>query len=187
MSFNILSHLEITDNRADQPDPVIIFRKTELTNPLANFRTGDIAVLYPAFDESDNALHHQVIKCTITVLERDYVTVQLRYRQFNLKPFDTEGYWNLEPDLMDIGFASMYRGLFEWAGSSPNKRRLLLGQDAPRQNPEIPNPTTSPNSVRSREIFKQIVRSKDDLPALGPARHGQNQRHAPRPGRLDPA
>ena len=116
-AFAILSHLEIKHNQADQPDPCIIFRKTEKTNPLANFRVGDIAVLYPAETENHTVLDHQVIKCIITELAAEQVTVQLRYRQFNLKPFQTKALWNLEPDMLDMGFMAMYRGLMEWAGA----------------------------------------------------------------------
>ena len=107
-AFSILSHLEIAENRADRSDAILVFKKTENTNPLANFRVGDIAVLYPAVEETDTVLQHQVIKCTIVELGKTQVTVQLRYRQFNLKPFETDGLWHLEPDLMDSSFAAMY-------------------------------------------------------------------------------
>ncbi|MFN0016433.1 MAG: DEAD/DEAH box helicase, partial [Saprospiraceae bacterium] len=123
-AFAILSHLEIAENRADQPDPAIVFRKTSKTNPLANFRVGDIAVLYPAETEDDTVLSHQVIKCTIIELGAEQVVVQLRYRQFNLKPFETNSLWNLEPDMLDTGFSAMYRGLFEWAAAAKRMRVL---------------------------------------------------------------
>lgn len=130
-AFSILSHLDILENRADQAEPCIVFRKTERTNLLANFRVGDIAVLYPASGESDSVLHHQIIRCSITALETDRVAVQLRFRQHNLKPFETDGYWCLEPDFMDMGFAAMYRGLLEWAEAGRKKRELVLGVAAP--------------------------------------------------------
>jgi len=131
-SFAILSHLEISENRADQPDPGIVFRKTENTNPLANFRVGDIAVLYPADSETSTVLDHQVIKCTIVELCAGHVAVQLRYRQFNLKPFEAGNLWNLEPDMLDTGFAAMYRGLFEWAAAGKEVRaRVLTPPPAP--------------------------------------------------------
>mgnify|MGYP000084126430 CR=1 FL=1 len=38
----------VLENRADQPEPCIVFRKTGKTNPLANFRPGDVAVLSAA-------------------------------------------------------------------------------------------------------------------------------------------
>jgi DNA replication ATP-dependent helicase Dna2 len=127
LNFNILSHLKILKNRADQPDPNIIFQKTDQTNSLANFRVGDIAVLYPARTETDTVLQHQIIKCTITKLENDCVEIQLRFRQHNLTPFDTDGFWCLEPDMLDSGFVSMYRGLLEWAESAKELREKIMG------------------------------------------------------------
>ncbi|HNL38931.1 MAG TPA: AAA domain-containing protein, partial [Saprospiraceae bacterium] len=124
--FSILSHLEILENGADQSEPFLVFRKTEHTHPLANFRTGDIAVLYPAETEDDTVLDHQVVKCTITDITRDTVSVALRFQQFNLRHFDTNSLWHLEPDLMDSGFVAMYRGLFEWAAADKEKRERVM-------------------------------------------------------------
>ena len=164
--FSILSHLEIIENRADQADPCIVFKKTEGTNPLANFRVGDIAVLYPALDNADNVLQHQVIKCTICELNATHVTVQLRYRQFNLISFETESYWCLEPDLMDTGFAAQYRGLLEWANSATEKRALLMGADPPRR-PD--GEDTPPNGTN----WQRIVQSRDYFLLWGPPGTGK--------------
>lgn len=168
--FSILSHLEILENRADQPDPCIVFQKTEHTNPLANFRVGDIAVLYPALDNTDTVLQHQVIKCTISELSSSSVTVQPRYRQFNLISFETEGYWCLEPDLMDIGFAAQYRGLLEWADISPQRRALLLGAEAPRQ-PEVKE--TPGAAAQTGFDWRNIVPSRDYFLLWGPPGTGK--------------
>ena len=125
--FSMLSHLEILENRADQEEPSIIFKKTPRTSDLSNFRTGDIAVLYPAVSEKDTVLQHQVIRCTIVRLEKDHIEVQLRYRQKNLKTFETRGFWCLEPDMMDFGFVAMYRNLLEWAEAPPQVRSRVMG------------------------------------------------------------
>ncbi len=125
-AFAILAQLEIEENRANQPEPIIVFRRTEGTNPLANFRVGDLAVLYPAGSTEDNVLRHQVIKCTIVELSLERVRVQLRARQFNLKPFESYRRWNLEPDALEGGFASLYRNLYEWAKAPAALRRRWL-------------------------------------------------------------
>ncbi|MBK9336460.1 MAG: PD-(D/E)XK nuclease family protein [Lewinellaceae bacterium] len=161
-AFAILSHLEIADNRADQPDPAIVFRKTEKTNPLANFRVGDIAVLYPADSEDDTVLDHQVIKCTIVELGPGQVAVQLRYRQFNLKPFATGSLWNLEPDMLDTGFAAMYRGLFEWASAETGVREWVMTIGLPRVNP-TPNPSPKGEGDYIKHIGKDSVEQEKKI------------------------
>ena len=182
-AFSILCQLELVDNRANQPDPVIVFRKTEKTNPLANFRVGDIAVLYPVEQPGDTALNHQVIKCNIIGLGPELVEVQLRSRQFNLKPFETTGSWNLEPDLMDSSFTSMYRGLFEWANAPAAKRKLLLeGPGSLRDDKEQslssrrelrkePDPEGLTNE--QVQVFRNIVASQDFFLLWGPPGTGK--------------
>lgn len=101
---------------------------------------GDIAVLYPALDEQDTVLQHQVIKCTIIELTPHRVTVQLRFRQHNLRPFEAEGLWCLEPDLMDTSFAAMYRGLLEWAESKKRSVILPFGGILPLQSTRNEHP-----------------------------------------------
>lgn len=172
--FAILSHLEIAENRADQPDPGIVFRKTEKTNPLANFRVGDIAVLYPAATEESTVLDHQVIKCTIVELSAGHVAVQLRYRQFNLKPFDTASLWNLEPDMLDTGFAAMYRGLFEWANAGAEMRARILapGADAPGAPPTLPTRIHTEHHDQAR-LSPRVVAGADFFLLWGPPGTGK--------------
>jgi len=123
--FSILSHLRIVENCADRSDPYLLFERTGRTESLSNFRVGDIAILHPSEVESAGLTHHQVIKCTITQLTTTHVRVQLRYRQFNLEPFARESLWMLEPDLMEVGFAAMYRSLFEHPDVVPVCKQAL--------------------------------------------------------------
>jgi DNA replication ATP-dependent helicase Dna2 len=151
-NFSVLSDLRLLENRADAPEASIVFEKTEQTNPLANFRVGDIAVLYPARERTDTVLGNQVIKCTITRLDAREVEVQLRFRQHNLRPFEQAGLWRLEPDLMDMGFTAMYRSLFEWAAAAPRKRALILGQ-APPENAKSADPGVSVEKIAASKGF----------------------------------
>lgn len=162
-NFNMIGHLQLQKNRADQPDPTIIFKKTAQTNELANFRVGDIAVLYPVLSESDTVLQHQVIRCTISRLENDEVEVHLRFRQHNMKPFDTPGYWRLEPDFIESGFTAMYRGLFEWAEAGAAARARVLGSTAP----------TKSDGADGAEILDRIMASRDFFLLWGPPGTGK--------------
>lgn len=163
-NFNLISHLQLHENRADQPDPTIVFKKTAETNDLANFRVGDIAVLYPALSESDTVLQHQVIRCTISRMENNEVEVQLRFRQHNLKPFETKGYWRLEPDFLDSGFTSMYRNLLDWAEAGAQARARVLGSAAPAE------PDTD---SAGKPLIDRIMASNDYFLLWGPPGTGK--------------
>ncbi len=133
-ALEALTDLQIAENQAFADDPFIEFERTAATAELANFRLGDIAVLYPVRENGDSATETQVIKCTITELSRTRVRVQLRARQFNERLFSTAKHWNLEHDMMDNGFTAAYRGLFEWAGAEKRRRDLLLTRIGPSKN-----------------------------------------------------
>jgi DNA replication ATP-dependent helicase Dna2 len=69
-NFEVLGYLEISENHSAEEHPVIILKRSEKTNPLANFRQGDIAVLYPKENEDDNVLRHQIFKGSIAEMPR---------------------------------------------------------------------------------------------------------------------
>ncbi|MBK8565963.1 MAG: AAA family ATPase [Saprospiraceae bacterium] len=154
--FDLFKSLKIKENRAFEDEPIIVFEKTADTSALANFRVGDIAVLYPVNDgrwtanggrptvdsehatpstvsrQSSTILQTQIFKVTLLDITPETITVRLRYRQFNTLIFKEFELWNLEHDLMDSGYNALYQGLFRWAGAEQRKRDLLLGTSAPK-------------------------------------------------------
>ncbi len=177
--FELLQALQLAENRADQPEPVLVFNKTEKTNPLANFRTGDIALLYPFANQSGDplkTLNSQVFKVTILEVNNDGVRVRLRYKQFNKRIFEQHPLWNLEHDQMDMGFNAMYQGLFRWAESPKEKRALLLTGRAPGKGG--PNPIELPPSFGTltgpqREVLQKMINARDYFLLWGPPGTGK--------------
>ena len=172
-NFEILSYLKILENLAATEAATIRFAKTDRTNPLANFRLGDIAVLYPLPEEGNTPLTNQLFKCTIVALDAREVTVQLRARQFNDRIFRSFPFWNLEHDLMDNSFTNMYRSLFEFLGSPAPWRKLILGRTPPAlPEPVHPNP---PGEMTEEQagIFQKILSSKDYFLLWGPPGTGK--------------
>ncbi len=144
LNYQIIKSLKIKENHASSDEALIVFDKTETTNPLANFRTGDIAVLYPVGGGRQKAggLHRspistQIFKVTILEITPETVTVRLRYKQFNQAIFEEFDIWNLEPDQMDMSFNAMYQGLFRFAQSNRKKRELLLTTRAPTEGGSV--------------------------------------------------
>ncbi|MCB9053269.1 MAG: AAA family ATPase [Lewinellaceae bacterium] len=172
-SFNIISHLKLAANQAGEEEPLVSFRRTEWTNPLANFRTGDIAVLYPHQDGRPAALYSQIFKCTIIEITNETVTVRLRSRQFNSAIFEQYQFWNLEHDLLDSSFVSMYRGLFAFAQSPKDKQELLLATRPPREGEAREVATPLELTPEQQDIFQKALSAEDYFLLWGPPGTGK--------------
>ena len=181
-NFDIISFLKIKSNNTKADEPIIIFEKTADTNPLANFRKGDIAVLYPKqttrYDKSvdsikQSVLSNQIFKCTLIDITKTEVIVRLRYRQFNTSIFEENEFWNIEHDMLDMGFNSMYRALYTFVQFSKDKKELLLTQ----RPPKLPNQQTisAPKelTLEQQEIFKKIINANDYFLLWGPPGTGK--------------
>ena len=129
-NFSIFSHLKIIENHSLDENPLIVFQKTLETNALANFRVGDIVVLYP--NTEGGILSNQIFKCSLVDMSKETVTLRLRSRQLNQHIFQRNKLWNVEHDLLDSSYNGMFRGLFEFAKAPKRKRDLLLTVEPPR-------------------------------------------------------
>lgn len=172
-NFEVISHLQIVDNQSDKEEPIIVFKKTEQTNPLANFRVGDIGALYPFSAPSDTVLNNQVFKITIIELNKEQVVVRLRSRQFNTSIFEEQKIWNLEHDLLDSSFVGMYRGLFEFASAPRDKKDLLLLQRPPSEPDPVSLELPKELTREQGKIFRKVIASKDYFLLWGPPGTGK--------------
>ncbi len=171
--FDIISHLKVESHETHSDDPIIVFEKTKLTNPLANFRKGDIAVLYPYQSKGQPVLSSQIFKCTITAITNEIVQVRLRSKQFNNTVFGQDIAWNLEHDMMDSGYISMYRSLFQFVQFDERKKRLLFTLEAP-QKPD--NQIFTPQKELTTEqddILQKMINAKDYFLLWGPPGTGK--------------
>ncbi|HMQ59619.1 MAG TPA: AAA domain-containing protein [Flavilitoribacter sp.] len=171
--FDVLAGLVITDNRSSGQEPVITFARTESTNPLANFRIGDIAVLYPQSEGDQPVLHNQIFKCTVVTLDAVTVAVRLRSRQFNQSIFSRFSSWNLEHDLLESGFTGMYRNLFEFARAPKSRRSLLLGQRPPADPGEIIGPVLPGATEEQSILMARALEARDYFLLWGPPGTGK--------------
>ncbi|MDX1408415.1 MAG: hypothetical protein R3330_09785, partial [Saprospiraceae bacterium] len=129
--FSVFNDLRVDEIKADQDDALVTLVKGPGTNELANFRIGDIAVLYPDSGERASVLRSQIYKCTIIALTIDRLTIRLRNKQANYRHLEMHEKWLIEHDLLDSSFNTMQQGLFVLAESEPARRDLFLGKRAP--------------------------------------------------------
>ncbi len=184
-NYEILSKLVIHHNKANESEPILVFQKSAETNQLANFRVGDIAVLYPLVEnessenEGISPIKTQLFKVTILDISPEEVTAQLRYKQFNLSIFKEHRFWNLEHDQMDMSFSSMYQGLFRFAQSESNRRDLLLTSRPPAipdVQQEVDSPAWSGVTVEQKRILSKMIHAKDYFLLWGPPGTGKTSR-----------
>lgn len=173
-NFALISDLRIRENRSQADEPCIVFDRTVKTSPLANFRKGDIAVLYPVIENNPQAvLANQIFKCSVIEIDAKMVVVRLRSRQFNDHDFTHFEYWNLEHDVMDAGFVTMYRGLFGFAGASADYRKLILGQRPPQEPEFKPLSLNSEMTEEQQRILSKIIQAEEYFLLWGPPGTGK--------------
>jgi len=171
--FEVISFLRVLENKAGEEEPLVTFRKTEATNDLANFRRGDIAVLYPYVEGQSGVLNNQIFKCTILEITNEQVVVRLRSRQFNDALFQRFDTWNLEHDLLDSGYIGLYRGLYAFAAAPKEKRDLLLGRRPPRQGTAAASPPPVELTAEQQAIFQRMLAAEDYFLLWGPPGTGK--------------
>ena len=135
-SFDILSDLTVVANYANNDTPTIYFERNENTNKLANFRVGDIAILYASNTPNigETVLNAQIFKCSIIEIDNNQVAVKLRFKQFNNEIFEQKTQkWVLEHDQMDHSYTAMYRSLFAFVQRKEAKKSLLFTSRPPQK------------------------------------------------------
>lgn len=172
-NFDLIEYLELAENHSGEEEPILIFRRTERTHPLANFRAGDIAVLYPQQEGQIGVLAAQIFKCSIIELDQDRITVRLRSRQFNDRIFADFPHWNLEHDLLDSSFTAIYRSLFAFAAHTSSKKTLLLTERAPDAPEPVTLGPTPGMTTDQREILHKALSARDYFLLWGPPGTGK--------------
>lgn len=171
--FSILKGLKLHSQDNSSEFPIVTFQKTKTTNPLANFRIGDIVILHPDKKEETSVLHARVIKGSIIALEDQIVQVRLRSYQVNPADLSTDSLWMLEPDLWERAFQSLFNSLFEWAGIDSKRKELILTIRPPKKN-TLRGVQASPNLTEEQAaILAKMLSAKDYFLLWGPPGTGK--------------
>jgi DNA replication ATP-dependent helicase Dna2 len=175
-SFELLGKLMLEENKSGEHDPIVTLRRTKLTHPMANFRSGDIVVLYPEEENLLRPTKDQLLKCSIIEIDAHRVAVRLRARQTNPQHFDKHKYWNLEQDHLDSSFLGLTRGLYEWASAPPHKRELLLGLRPPATFEPSKLSLPADLTEEQAEICSNILQAPDYFLLWGPPGTGKTSK-----------
>lgn len=175
-AFEVLGFLKVINNQASEDNPVIEFKRTEETNPLANFRQGDIVVFYPYLQKGDNALSNQMFKGSIMSIDTQQVAVKLHCRQFNDNLFTQDIYWHIERDMMESSFRVQYRALYSFLQAKQHYRDLLLTTKAPEEVAIQPLQLGNPGlSAEQSKVLHKAIAAKDYFLLVGPPGTGKTK------------
>ncbi len=109
-------------------DTVTLLFDPSRADGMANFREGDIVILYPydAGKEPD-ARMHMVFRCTVVSITADSISLSLRNAQTGAGVFlrDKDRPWAVEHDFFESSYSALYSGMHSFL-SAPEERRDLL-------------------------------------------------------------
>lgn len=130
-ALDVLYDLTIDSIDDSGNDMTILFSRNSDDNAIANFRDGEICIVYPRDSETQTVLNTQILKGNIVSVTPNKVEVRFRYKQKNRTYFTNNTLWAIEHDTLDSSYNSMYKSLFSFLSASQQKKNVLLGLDAP--------------------------------------------------------
>lgn len=130
--YRILRGLELSKIEQADQQTLITFNRTSQTNPLANFRSGDIAIMYPdnpgfSLDPTKYQLH----RANVIAVDSENVVIRLRNHQVHTDQLTRTRMWNIEHDLLDSSFRSLFQSLWSFISSNVAHRQLVFGLRKP--------------------------------------------------------
>ncbi|MBR3093140.1 MAG: AAA family ATPase [Bacteroidaceae bacterium] len=183
---NIYNRLELvspTNTYRGQVKSVTLGFTETNENDMANFRAGDIVILYPYDDEEPNACKTIVLRGTIKEIKTGTITIELRYAQSDKRFFIKYGenikykekknkkkLWAIEHDFMESSYSSQYKGMQSFLSAPKERRDLLLLQREPKTDKTV---ELKGDYKEFNELALRVKRAKDLFLIIGPPGTGK--------------
>lgn len=171
-SFSILNNLKIEHDFSHADNPTIVLKRTDQTQALANFRVGDIIVLY----RDPSPLQGQIFKSSIIELSDTHVRIRLRSQQTQSTVFPKKSTWHIEKDMLDSSFKRQYESLVNFMMQPLHIRSQLLTitQPAvPQQHVELPQEIVEAVSTHQATVMQKALSAQDYFLIWGPPGTGK--------------
>ncbi len=169
--FNVTDGLDVSD----QSEAIrnIRFHWVQDDENLANFRVGDLVMVYERNTGQDNVTNKQLFRCAIESFSSDSVVVRLSYKQRNRSVFRLDSRYAMEHDMMTSSFNAMTRSLRAFLVAPKERRDLLLGRRDFRFSTRQPIPRPSLESEQVNDIVADALRAEDFYLLVGPPGTGK--------------
>ncbi len=171
-ALELISDLEIERIDSSGRDMVISFQRT-FPDECVNFREGEICILYPKQNEDETVLTNQILKGTVVEISPAQVVLRFRYKQRNLSFFSRYKYWTIEHDKLDHGYNNMFKSLFSFLSSTPDKKALLLGYQKPNSSYKESRSTVITKESKEQEVIDKAIAAQDYFLIVGPPGTGK--------------
>lgn len=169
--FALLNALRLKESDIEE-DHTLRLERTDSTDPLANFRVGDIAILYPEEQENEPA-RGEVFKCSIVAIDEKGISVRMRNIQINDGKFTIGSKWSLEHDVFDSSFNRAFQNLFLWASTPAGKRSIFMGLKEPRHGKPGHEQCDPMLTEEQRNILSKMDAASDYFLLWGPPGTGK--------------
>lgn len=152
---------------------VVLGFSEDEANDMANFRVGDIVILYP-YEEggAPDARRTMVHRCTIETIGTDMIVLALRAVQSDGRVFAAyrDKPWAIEHDFMESSYSSLYKGMQAFLSAPKERRDLLLLQREPQTNETA---TIKGKYGDFDELALRVKRARDMFLIIGPPGTGK--------------
>lgn len=171
--YDNLRLLEPCANHIGEVSGVVLSFNEDGCNDMANFRTGDIVMLYPYENGGiPDARHSVILRCSVMKIENDRLHLQIRTPQSSNIFFRTyaDGLWAIEHDFMDSSYSSRYRGLHAFLSAPQERRNLVLLQ----RQPAVDTPLQLQGDYGTfNDLALRVKRAHDFFLIIGPPGTGK--------------
>lgn len=176
--YQILRGLTLYEIDTSGHQTILRFNRSSLTNPLANFRAGDIAIMYPyEGDQNVDPTKYQLFRANVISVDANNVVIKLRNNQIHTHQILAVNQWNLEHDLLDSSFRSLYQSLWTFISSDIQTRQLIFGLRKPETS-VIKNIFPEPTDLTKHqlEIYHEALSAGPLYLLWGPPGTGKTTR-----------
>ncbi|TVQ45775.1 MAG: hypothetical protein EA362_08340 [Saprospirales bacterium] len=171
--FSIYTELRLKEDLSGEENPLLILSKKNCPQKLANFRKGDVVVLYAPALSSDSTPFAQIYRATLVEIDGEKISLRLRSKLSRSDAPDATLSWVLEPDVLESGFNHFFRSLAMFLNSSAERRSLWMGRRLPDPAKlKDFNPISGLTEEQNR-VIQKIISSKDYFLLWGPPGTGK--------------
>ena len=176
LAGNIYNNLELvypTSETTGNISEVTLHFSDDADNDMANFRKGDIVVLYPYSKGKEPDIRRTMVyRGTITLIQTNTITIRLRATQTDAKVFLMHSHhpWAIEHDFMESSYSSLYRGVYAFLSTPKSMRDLLLLQREPTIDSSA---TLNGDYGKFNDLMLRVKRANDFFLIIGPPGTGK--------------